>query len=120
MRFPQRLNNSFVHGALAWLIFGAAPYLHSLLMSVASLLLCVYAGWTRRSSVALFAGGFVVAMIGWYGVAGLIDPRVFAAMLVFMAPLALIVNLATALGAYAVGKFICVLAHRNSSGSPAP
>jgi hypothetical protein len=112
----RRLNNSFVHGALAYSAYAWGPLLLGKASWVVAALLCVYAGWFRRAYLAAFLGGVIVAVVGWTAVGILSSPEVGVGVF-FMVPFALLVILPTALAGYLLGRMIAAIANPRVGGA---
>ncbi len=113
----RSLNNSFVHGAVAYSALALAPYLQSRWSWIFAATFCVYAGWFHKSCLSSFLGGVIVAVAGYAAVATLSldgDGGLF-----FMSGVALLLILPTMAAGYGVGKIIFVLSHRvkNNEGA---
>jgi hypothetical protein len=111
----RRLNNSFVHGALAYSAYAWAPLLLGKAAWIVAALLCLYAGWCRQAYLASFLGGVIVAVVGWTAIGILSSPEVGVGVF-FMVPFALSVILPTALAGYLLGRVIFALVRRRSGG----
>lgn len=111
--YPRHLDNSFVHGAVAFLAYALGPIVHSSMSPIASCLVCVYAGWCRQAYLASFLGGIIVAVLGWTGVGVLFAPGTAVAAL-FMLPFALLVIVPVAFAGFVVGKGMRVLGNRRA------
>lgn len=113
MQTPRSLNNSFAHGALAFLAYALGPILNNRIGLVVSCIVCVSAGWYRRAYLASFLGGIISAVVGWAAVGVLFAPETLVAAL-FMVPGALLVLLPVALAGFLAGKGIYILTHRKA------
>lgn len=103
-------NNSFVHGAAAYLSIAAGS-----VFGIGGLLLAgiisVYAGWCRQAYLASFLGGVIVAVLGCTAVGALSLPGNGFGVF-FMVPFALLIILPATAAGYLVGRFIFTIAHR--------
>ncbi|MDB5793397.1 MAG: hypothetical protein JWQ80_3421 [Massilia sp.] len=112
----RNLNNSFVHGAAAYSAYALGPFVQSRMSLILACLICVYAGWFRQAYLASFLGGVIVAVVSWTALGILSSPAIgFGAF--FLAPVALLVILPTALTGYVIGRILFTIAHPRDKGA---